>query len=491
MKIFPRAIALLSATAPLLAAAAPKQGEKPNVLFIAFDDLNDWVGCLGGHPNAKTPNIDKLAKDGILFTNAACSAPVCNPSRVSILTGMLPSTTGVYNNRKHMRTSSVGASVVTLPQYFKQFGYKTLRTGKIGHHLSPVDKPSWDENFPSDTKHKPLASTPEGIRSFEKEGSFKWKFGPLNMKDKETDDGMVASWAVDQLNKKHDKPFFLAVGMYHPHLPWFAPKKYFDMHPLDSIQLPKVKDDDRNDISDFAQKWDNNHGNEHHKTITSEPGMWKKKVQAYLASCSFADAQIGRVVDALKKTEYADNTIIVLWSDHGWHLGEKQHWTKFTLWEESARIPFIFAGSAIKDERRGQTTPNPVSLVDVFPTLVELCDLPKYDKNDGISLVPILNNPKMEWEQPALTTHGANNFSLRTTRWRYIRWRTGDEELYDHQNDPNEWTNLATKPEYAELKKSLAKWFPPEDTSVKLMKSGKKPARPARPKRAKKNRKKK
>ncbi|WP_168432978.1 sulfatase [Pontiella sulfatireligans] len=430
--------------------------EHPNVLFIAFDDLNDWVGCLGGHPNAKTPNIDALAKRGMLFTNAACPAPICNPSRASIMSGMLPSTSGVYDNSPFFRGSPVLKDVATMPQYFQQHGYAALRTGKIFHNQTETDPQSWDAAFPSLDVHKPDASVPEKYKGM-KQAQYKWETGALPLSDAEMDDGMVADWAIGQLEQKHDKPFFLAVGMYHPHLPWFAPKKYFDMHPIDTVQLPIINLNDRDDIPAIAQKFNTNAGHKRYKEFTATKELWREKVQAYLAATSFADAQVGRVLQALENSEYADNTVIVLWSDHGWHLGEKLHWTKYSLWEEAARVPLIFAGTKVPKVGKCDV---PVSLVNLYPTLANLCGLPANPANDGMDMTPLLENPALDWERPALTTHGVNNHSVRTKRWRYTRWSDGSEELYDHDADPLEWKNLADNPEHAALKIELSKWFP-------------------------------
>ena len=450
-------------------AAEPtlKQGDKPNVLFIAVDDLNDWIGCMSGHPGAKTPNLDGLAKRGVLFERAVCPAPICNPSRAAIMTGVLPSNSGIYTNRPFFRTSPKLKRITTLPQHFRNNGYTAMRGGKIFHHLGSTDPQSWDYAFPSLDTHKPAVNFP-AQRNGKNAHAYKWVTDGLELADEKMDDGKVATWAIEQLDKDHAKPFFLAVGFYKPHLPWIVPKKYFDLHPIEQIQLPKVKESDRDDISKFAQNFQNNNGPQIHKRIVAE-GSWKKKVQAYLAAGSFADAQIGRVLNALDKSAYAHNTIIVLWADHGWHLGEKQHWTKFTLWEESARVPFIIAGTGNQFPiERGARCPSPVGLIDIYPTLTELCGLPSNDQNDGTSIAQLLKDPNAKWERPALTTHGAGNHSLRTKRWRYTRWRTGDEELYDHDNDPMEWNNLASDPKHATLKSDLAKWLPKKNVGLKL-----------------------
>lgn len=451
-----------AAKKPTAKKPSVKQGDRPNVLFISVDDLNDWIGCLGGHAGAKTPNLDRLAKRGVLFESAHCSAPICNPSRASLMTGVLPSRSGIYKNSPYFRDSSVLEKAATLPQYFQQHGYHAMRGGKIFHHGAITDQASWNEGFPSLKKHKPASSIPANMEHTLK--IYKWKVGGLKITDKQMDDGLITDWGIKQLNRKHTKPFFLAVGLYHPHLPWFTPQKYYDMHPLKSVVLPKIKDDDLNDVPKIALRQERSGFNKHKEIIKKK--QWAEKIQAYQASISFADAQVGRLLDALDKSAYRDNTYIVLWSDHGWHLGEKLRWTKFSLWEESTRVVLMIAGppkSKTSPIKQGGRSPRPVSLLDIYPTLVELCGLPAKKKIDGQSLVPLLKNPNKQWDRPALTTFGQNNHAIRSEKWRYVRWSNGDEELYDRVKDPMEWKNLAKDPQYTELKTKLAKWFPKEN----------------------------
>ncbi len=444
---------LASVGAASIAAAATKS--QPNVLFISIDDLNDWVGCLGGHPDSKTPNIDRLAARGVNFTRAYCAAPVCNPSRASLMTGIRPSTHGVYENQQPMREAPVLKEAVTLPQHFMAHGYKAIGGGKIYHGAYP-DPPSWNEYFPSQTQNQPSNPKPpkkpyQGIQ-----GNFDW--GPLDNADSEMGDYKTVDWATEQLKKKHDKPLFLACGIYKPHLEWYVPKKYFDMYPPDKITLPQVKDDDLDDVPKVG-KWLALRSGDHKKVL--DQNKYRQAVQAYLAAIAFADAQVGRLLDALDKSEYAKNTIIVLWSDHGWHLGEKLHWRKFALWEEATRNVFaIVAPGVTKPESRCNRT---VSLLDIYPTLIDLCGLSNRMGLEGRSLVPLLKNPKAKWDYPVLTTYLRGNHSIRDERFRYIRYNDGGEELYDHSNDPHEWTNLAEKPEFANIKSRLAKWLPKTD----------------------------
>jgi arylsulfatase A-like enzyme len=431
-----------------------KQTKRPNVLFIAIDDLNDWVGCLGGHPDVKTPNLDKLAQRGVLFTNAYCSAPACNPSRASLMTGILPSTSGVYNNSQPWRKSPVLADAVTLPQHFMAYGYRVVGGGKIYHGGFP-DPPSWHQYFPSQKKNKPDDPMPPNrpLNGIPKTAHFDW--GLVDVGDEEMGDWKVADWAIGELSMKHDKPFFLGCGFFRPHLPWYVPKKYFDMYPLDKVTLPDVNENDLDDVPPIGRRMAKPEG-DHKKVIEHE--QWRKAVQAYLASISFVDVCVGRVIDALDKSGYADNTVIILWGDHGWHLGEKLHWRKFALWEEATHAPLMIIAPGIT--RQGGRCLRPVSFVDIYPTLIDVCGLSPKKELEGKSLLPLLKNPKASWQRPALTTYGRNNHSLRGERWRYIRYSDGTEELYDHDKDELEWDNLANEPEYADIKKELARWLP-------------------------------
>jgi arylsulfatase A-like enzyme len=267
-------------------------------------------------------------------------------------------------------------------------------------------------------------------------------------------DYKVVDWAISELNKKHDKPFFQAVGIFRPHIPWFVPQKYFDLYPLDKLKLPEILEGDLDDCSEIGQKFCRRKW----QTWLVKHDKWKEAVQGYLASISFADAQLGRLLDAFEASDYADNTVIVLWSDHGMHIGEKEHWEKFTLWEESTRVPLMIAGPSVKQP--GRKSNQSVSLLDVYPTLVELCGYETFDQLEGQSLVNLLHDPAATRKRPAITTWGKNNHAVRTERWRYIHYKNGDQELYDHNNDPDEYHNLAGDKKYAPLMKELAQWLP-------------------------------
>jgi len=441
-------------------AATTHAAPKPNVLFIAIDDLNDWIGALGGHPQARTPNLDRLAKRGVLFTRAYCAAPACNPSRASLMTGILPSTSGVYYNPQPWRKAMPDA--VTLPQHFTKHGYWSAGAGKIYHGAFP-DPASWQAYFPNQKQNKPPDPTPaqRPVNGIPKTRHFDW--GPVAKPASAMGDYQVADWVIGQLKRKHDKPFFLACGIYRPHLPWYVPQKYFDLFNESEIQLPPTLKDDLKDVPAAGVRIARPQGD--HAKVTQHK-QWKKAVHGYLASIAFADEQVGRVLDALEKSSHAAHTIIVLWTDHGWHLGEKQHWRKFTLWERATRTPVMFvvpkgiSKTLAAGTKAGTRVDTPVGLIDLYPTLIDLCGLGENSALEGRSLVPLLANRKAKWNRPALTTHGRNNHALRTARWRYIRYADGSEELYDHNADPNEWTNLAGLKKHAAVKRELVQWFP-------------------------------
>ncbi len=432
-----------------------RSGRKPNVLFISIDDLNNWIGCLNGHPGTKTPNLDRLASEGVLFTQAHCAAPVCNPSRAALMTGKRPSTSGVYENQQPMRKSNALKDTITLPQYFQQHGYTAGRWKDLSQRLSGSGKlagilpvAETEQTTRPVTANRPM----NGIKA----GNFDW--GPLDVTDKDMGDSKVVDWVSAQLRKRHTKPFFLACGIFKPHLPWHVPQKYFDMHPFDKIVLPNVNADDLNDVPPIGRHLALRSGD--HKKVLAH-NKWKKAVQAYLAAITFADAQVGRVLEALRRSAYAKNTAVVLWSDHGWHLGQKLHWRKFALWEEATHNVFMIKAPGVT--KAGGRCNRTVSLMDTYPTMLDICGVPAKPGLEGVSLLPLLKNPKAAWDRPAVTTYLRGNHSVRSERWRYIRYNDGTEELYDHSNDPLEWTNLAGKHEFNAIKKDHAKWLPTSD----------------------------
>jgi arylsulfatase A-like enzyme len=425
-----------------------QSADRPNVLFIAVDDLNDWIGCLGGHPDGASPNIDALAKRGCLFTRSYCSAPACNPSRVAIMTGMRPTTTGIYVNPQPWKP--VLKDAVTLPQHFMKHGYHAAGCGKI-FHGGYDDDTSWNQYLKKGGDPKPTQAFLKDPHS--KAGGIVW--GVLDNEDSEMNDYKMVDYAVDFLNQEHDKPFFLACGIYRPHMPWQVPRKYYDLFPRDKITLPKVLESDLDDLSKAGVNMAKPAGD--HATILKSDN-WRYAVQAYLASVRFADEQVGRLIRGLDSSKYGKNTIIVLWGDHGWHLGEKHHWRKFSLWEEACRAPLMILAPQVTSA--GSKCGRTIDFVDIYPTLSELCGLPISDHLDGESVVPLLKNPQQEWSHPAITSHGLKNDAVRTERWRLIRYQDGSEELYDHDTDPMEWTNLAANPEFANVRKELAAWLP-------------------------------
>lgn len=432
--------------------AAPR--DRRNILFISIDDLNDWIGCLGGHPDVKTPNMDRLARRGVLFTNAHCAAPLCNPSRASLMTGVLPSTSGVYENNQPMRQSPVLASAVTLPQHLRTHGYSVTGGGKIYHGGFP-DPQSWDDYFPSQRENQPTNPEPprKPVNGIPNAAHFDWS--PLNVRMEAMGDYQTSEWARARLAKRPDKPFFLACGIFRPHLPWYVPRRFFDMYPVDKVTLPDVKEDDLDDVPAAGRRMAKPDG-DHAKVL--KYNQWKKAVQGYLASISFADEILGRVLDGLEAGPNATDTSIVLWSDHGWHLGEKLHWRKFALWEEATHN--VLMVSSPWAGKPGSSCGRTVSLMDVYPTVLELCGVPVKAGLQGRSLMPLISKPASEWPHPAVTTYGRNNHSVRNERWRYIRYADGSEELYDRSVDPLEWTNLMVKPGHEKTASDLRRFLP-------------------------------
>ena len=464
----------------LFLSASLLAGSKPNVLFIAVDDMNDWTSTLGGYSGkAHTPNLERLARMGMTFSNAHTASPVCCPSRTAMMLGLRPSTTGIYNNGQWWLPHLPDA--VSLPMHFKRHGYETMGAGKIFHHTAGFNPPvQWDDfqrlvfqddpwfrghklNYPWSTPEKYPKGYPfSGLKGTPHEGD--WGVIP-GLAEAEYDDSKSVDYAVRALGKKRDNPFFLACGIFRPHLPWYAPKKYFDLYPLEKIKLPKITEGDLQDVPPQGLKLSAARRNEF--LNIKKHGKWKEGIRAYLASISFADAQLGRLLDALEKSAHADHTIIVFWSDHGWHLGEKNHWHKSTLWEEATRIPFLFSVPGLT--KGGTRCSRPVDTLCVYPTLIELCGLKPRKDLDGTSIVPLLKNPETTWDLPAVTEFKRGQCAVRSERFRYIRYSDGTEELYDHSKDPNEWTNLAGEVSYRkvmdELGRSIPKEFAPDAPS--------------------------
>ena len=438
----------------MMQAASIQAAEKPHILFIAIDDQNDWIGCLGGHPLIQTPNIDKLAQRGTLFLNAHCQSPLCNPSRTSLMTGKRPDTTGIYGLAPWIRDVDSLKDIVTLPQYLSKFGYRNYTTGKIYH--GGYGRRKKDREFdvigtPATVgarSKKPLVKTPSGHPLVD--------WGVFPHKDEDKGDWKVASWAVGQLDRGLQEPFFLSVGFFLPHVPCYATQKWFDLYPENDSVLPPILKNDRSDTPRFSWylHWKLP---EPRLKFLIENNQWQNLVRSYLASTSFVDSQVGRVLDALERSGHTDDTIIVLWSDHGWHLGEKEITGKNSLWDRSTRVPLIFAGPGVTANQR---CVRPAELLDIYPTLIDLLGLPEKKDLEGHSLKPQLCDANACREWPAITTHNHDNHGLRTERWRYIRYADGSQELYDMKNDAHEWHNLAGKPEYASVIASLKKYLP-------------------------------
>ena len=439
--LIPLAVALTLAR-PAVAADAPRRS---NVLMIAVDDLNHWVGHLGRHPQARTPNIDRLAKMGVTFTRAYCAAPVCNPSRAAIMSGMRPGTTGVYDNGQDWRP--VVAPEKTLTTQFLRAGYDVYGCGKI-YHSSAHRPPEWTDYLVRGRQRAAAHPDANG------DGVGGIKFKPLADDSRLADEGII-DYGIEQLRAGHDRPFFLAVGLHKPHMPWDVPKRYYDLFPLDEIELPPTRAGDLADVPPAGVKMARPDGD--HAAIV-ESGRWKEAVRAYLATVAYCDEQVGRLLDAWEESPHRENTIVVLWGDHGWHLGEKEHWRKFALWEEATRVPFVWVAPGMTPA--GGVSGRPVDLMSVYPTLCALCGIEVPEHVEGADLTPLLRDPGAAWDRPAVTTFRRNNHAVRTERWRYIRYAGGGEELYDHDADPYEWTNLAADEATAGVRRELAELLP-------------------------------
>lgn len=434
----------------------------PNVLFIAVDDLNTWLGCLGGYANTKTPNIDKLAGRGILFSNAHCQAPLCGPSRASIMTGLRPSTTGIYGMIPDERIRSENPAtrdIIFLPEYFKKHGYRTMGVGKLFHTHAPAGV--FDE---SGGRTKGFGPLPEerfvwdgfGNSDRERYGRTSTDWGAFPEADSLMPDHQSADWVIERLNRPYDRPFFMGLGFLRPHVPLYVPQKWFDLHPVEGIEVAPYRSDDLDDVPGVALQI-NDLPMMPSTEWALESGEWKNIIQAYLACVSFVDYEIGRVMEALETSEYADNTVIVLWSDHGYRLGEKGTFAKHALWEPATKAPLIFVAP---DLPRGKVIDSPAEMLSIYPTLLDLCGLPAYESNEGRSLLPSMLASDTPDQTYAITTFGMHNHAVRSNQFRYIQYEDGGEEFYDHRNDPNEWTNQAANPKYSSEIQALKKHLP-------------------------------
>jgi choline-sulfatase len=469
------------ALALLFSPLAPGEQPRPrptgdHVLLVTIDDLNDWISCLSdegdgrGHPQASTPHLDRLAQRGVLFTNAHCQAPICHPSRTSFLGGLRPSTTGTYGNRREHDADGIltpGVDVPWLPNRFRQAGYQTYAVGKIHHGgnrgLGEVLGPQTGQGpFPRQKMNVPPEVTAAGV----------WDYGAWPDLDEFTD-WQIAHWTIEQIRKPlaaHDAPRFLSLGFYRPHVPLFAPKRWFDAAPkIEDIILAPAPLDDLDDLPAIGRRMASRVA---FRTTTEwvmeEEYRMRELTQAYLATTSAMDHCLGEVIDALDRSAMADNTWIVVFSDHGWHLGEKQHIAKQTLWERSTRVPLIIVPpTRITDTPRGLRCRRPVELLDVYPTLLAATGIPAETSDhllEGLSLIPWIQDPEAPRDRPAITTLYSGNHSLCDERFRYIRYADGTEELYDRHADPHEHDNLIDKvsgrPEIGSAIGRLSAWIP-------------------------------
>ncbi len=443
---------------------------RPNVLFIAVDDMNDWIGCHDTTPAAITPNIDRLAARGVNFTNAHTAGVFCAPSRAAIFSGQFASTTGCYDSALYFVDHP---QIRSLQTSFKTAGYRTMGAGKLFHHpVGAVDLRGWDEffvrtqrqresGFPMDSWSQEMPfpdprpyGTYQRTPGAPKTNSGFMEFGPIaNEREEELADTIRANWAVERLGEQHDAPFFLAVGFYAPHFPNYCPQKYFDLYQRSEIELPPYKADDLDDLPENIKKQKTNRSRIHKRLV--ELGAVQEALHGYLACMSYADALIGRILDALDASPHADNTIVVLWSDHGYHHGEKGDWGKHTLWERTSNVPFIWAGPGVA---KASTTDVTVSLIDMYPTFVEMCKLPEPPHElEGTSIAATLAYPPRARDRDVYLPHMfPESFAIINRQWRYIRYKDGSEELYDVTKDPNEWNNLAENPGLASIKKRLS-----------------------------------
>lgn len=427
---------------------------QPSILFVIVDDLNDFIEPLGGHPQAITPNFNALAGRGTLFTNAHATSTVCNPSRVALLSGIRPTRSGVYGNSEELRQSPLLRNMNTMPEHFRRKGYRAVGAGKIFHSAEPG---AWAEYFPSKTDHRPNDPRPSGLLSGVPGLPSNFDFGPMNVSDGEMGDYKVATWIRNWLldRKASQGPAFVACGFFRPHLPLHVPSKHFRPWRTTDLEVPLVLNSDLDDVPNSALNA-SIRADEHGQI--RDAGRWKKAVHAYLAAVRFADAQLGRVLAALDESEIARNTIIVVCSDHGWHLGEKRSWRKNTLWEESTRVPLLVVAPGVTTP--GTRCDEAVSLLDIFPTLVDLAGFNIPSRLDGTSLLPQLVNPDEKRDEPAITSRSFGAHSIRTERYRLTDRPGNNDEFYDLSMDPNEWFNLIDHSDYADVIEDLRRHVP-------------------------------
>jgi choline-sulfatase len=449
----------------LFGVTAPAAENRPNVLFLVIDDLNTWLLSNPDRYTGKViaPNLQRLAASGVNFTQAFTASPKCSPSRTAFLFGVAPWKSGAYDNGvKPEPVDAVLAKTISMPAHFRKHGYYTSKVGKVSHGFSQKGEWEVDKRIGGRDPYPPGAplfgpkmdNKGKPVRKNERD------WGPTHLAESEMGDTKCADFAIAELGKTHDKPFFIACGLFHPHMPWYVPQKYLDLYPVKDVVLPARNPDDLDDLPEVARKlvgsW---------SAKVSTPDEERSAIQAYLASTTYADAQMGRVLDALEKSPYKDNTIVVLLSDHGFHLGEKDHLQKGTLWEEATHSLLMFRVPGVT--KPNQVCARPVSLLDLYPTLADLAGLPKPAHLDGRSLLPLLKDPRTPWDFPALSAY-QGHMSIRTDHHRFIRYTDGSTELYDRSKDPREWVNQTNNPEYSVIKQKLADSLIPQDQMAPL-----------------------
>ncbi len=444
------------------AVAAPAADSRPDVLFIAVDDLNDWITLLDPRAPIATPALSRLAARGVTFTRAYTASPACNPSRVAVLTGRAPAATGVYGNASDWRHALPDA--VTLPQAFRRAGYRAEGAGKLfHHHLGGAfhDTASFDAFLAMpDPPDAPMPR--EKLNGLPGYGTANTDWGAWPPIETEALDVRSVDWCIARLRRPRNAPLFLACGLFRPHMPFFVPERWLKDRPPERTVMPDRDPDDLADVPPGGRAllapgagrfWAGMMEAERQR-----PGTWREAVRHYQAAAEFADAQIGRLLDALDATPRGRATVIVLWSDHGYQLGEKDAWEKFTLWEKATRVPFVVVAPGVTPP--GTVCARPVSLLDLYPTVAALAGIEAATTLDGRSLLPLLRQPDAAWDRPAVMTYLQGNHAVRSERWRYIRYANGDEELYDHAVDPGERVNLAGRPEWAAVVAEHARWLP-------------------------------
>ena len=448
-----------------------KEPEQPNILFLSINDVNDFVGFLDGRYKAKTPSMDEIAARGVNFTNAHCTTPSCGPSRNAILFGQHSFNSGLYRYNQEMQEvqkeiRKKTPEFISLPQMLKENGYDTYASGEIHCYdwtYTHMDgKVEWTgHHIPNQKEMKPVKDLGHSFA-----GKNDWKFYPTSNEDSDYQSHDVVNYGIEILEMKHESPFFLALGLYECHLPLMTPKKYFDLYT--ELEIAPTYFEDLDDIPPVGIKFTNN-GNDN--KIIQQAGKWELVIQSYLATLSFIDNQVGRILTALENSEYHKNTIVILWSDHGNHYGSKSKLTKFTLWEGATHVPLVI-WDLREDAPRGRVCAESTSLVDLYPTIMTMTGLTPPNYLDGVDLTPWLENPALSREIPPIITMGRGNYAIRTKDWRYIKYYDGSEELYHNAVDKLEIKNLANIDEYQAQKREMIKWLPKDEAPLNDINAG-------------------